>query len=139
MYSLLNKGPIGNDILRLHGILATYNKFLNKPRNFLLIMSFPEMESRIISIFKDVSDVSKLLGLKGSGTIKALRIYQYFSTSIFDILPWLSLEFDTLQMVKIIFQNITGNINNGNHGGNIDRRSSCCQRHQYQYLLNKII
>ena len=37
-HSLLNKGPIGNDLMRLHGILVTNMKFLNKLLNLFIIM-----------------------------------------------------------------------------------------------------
>ena len=70
----LDKVLINNDILRLHEILVTDMNFINKLHNLLIFLSFPEMESRIIIILKYVGDIANMLGLKGSGTLKALRI-----------------------------------------------------------------
>ena len=95
------------------------------------------MESRIRSILKDANDIAKMLRIKISGTLKALRIYQYFITSICAILPWTILEFDTLHVVQSIHQRIIRSINNGNHGGNIDLGSGCFHRNQFHYLSKK--
>ena len=97
------------------------------------------MKSRTISILKDTSDISKLLRLKGSGTLKALRTHQYCRTEILNIIPHMNIEFENIQVVKSILQSITGIRNNGNDGGNIYLRSSWCQRHQCYYLIKKRI
>ena len=98
-HGLLNQVPIGNELLVLPAILVTHTKFLNKIFNFLVPLSYPEMEYTIITFLKNSSDVSKVLGFKGSGTLKALGIYQYRSTEICNILPRIILELDTLNVV----------------------------------------
>ena len=102
-------------------------------------MTFTEMESGNRSIPIYMSDIDEVLDLKGSGTIKAIRDYQYFSTSFCDIIPQMILEFETLQIVQIILQIIIRIGNNWIHGNNIYLRSSSCQWHQSQYLLMNII
>ena len=62
--SLLNKGPVVNNLLRLQDILITHKKFFTKPCNLLVVMNYPEMESIIIIIFKDESDKSGVINLK---------------------------------------------------------------------------
>ena len=79
-HSILNKEPIGNELLRLHDILVTHTKFINKLCNLVIFMSCPEMGSSTINILNYASYISEVLGLKGSGTLKALIIYQVFST-----------------------------------------------------------
>ena len=80
-------------------ILVTHTKPLNKIRNLLVIMSCLDMESSIISILKDASDIAKVLEIKGSGTLKMLIIYQDCSTSICGILLHMILVFETFQVV----------------------------------------
>ena len=86
-HSFLNKGTIGTDIIRLYEIFVTQTKFLNKLHNLLVVLSCPDMESRIINILKDKNDTAEVIGLKGSVIIKAIRIYQDYLTEICDILP----------------------------------------------------
>ena len=82
MFRLLKKVLIVNDILRLHGILTTHTRFLDKICKLLLIFYFSIEKIIIIGIFKDESDVSKLLVLRGSDAPKALSIYQNVGTEI---------------------------------------------------------
>ena len=79
-HSLLNKGPIGNEILRSHRIIVKNMKFINKLFNLIISMSWSEMEYRIKSILKYVSDITEVLRLEGSGTLNAISVYQYCST-----------------------------------------------------------
>ena len=43
--------------------------------NLLVLLSSPDLKYIIISILKYVNDIAEVLGLKGSGTLKDLRIY----------------------------------------------------------------
>ena len=99
MNIFLNRGTIGNDIIRFHDVLVTHTKFLNKLHNLLVLLSHPEMESRIRSILKYASDIPKAIGIKVSGTLNILSIYQYCISSICDITPLKILEFVTLHVV----------------------------------------
>ena len=49
------------------------------------------------------------------------------------------LEFYNLHVVQSIHQRIIKIAENSSHGGDIDLSSSCCQRHQCQYLLKNSI
>ena len=89
-------------------------------------MTFTEMESGNRSIPIYMSDIDEVLDLKGSGTIKAIRDYQYFSTSFCDIIPQMILEFETLQMVQSLLQRSIRTGNNCSRGDDIDLRSICC-------------
>ena len=60
------------------------------------------MESRIRIILKNVIDIAEVLGLKDSGPLKALNIYQYRRTSFLYILPCMLLDLYTLQMVQFL-------------------------------------
>ena len=112
-------------------------KFLNKLNNLLVLLSRSEMEYRIISIIKYTNNISKVIGFEGYVTIKVLSIYQYCTTAIYDIIPRIILDFETLNVVQIINQRVIRTINNGNHSGDIELKSGCCQRHQFQYLSKK--
>ena len=118
-HSLLNNGPISNELFGSHDILFTNMKFLNKIFNFLIFICCLDMESRIIIILKCVGDIAKVLRLKGSITLKAFSIYQYFSTSFCNIPPYRILEFVTIQMVQSLLQRIIIIGKNYSHGGNI--------------------
>ena len=138
MHSFLNKGTVGNYLIRLHEICVTHTKFLNKLHKLLVLLSLPYMEYIIRSILKDVNDIAKVIGPKGSGTLDELRFYQDFITAICDILPRKILEFDTLCVVQIFHQRSIIIGKNGNHCGDIDLGSGCFWRHQFQELLNNI-
>ena len=75
----------------LHDIVATHTQFLNKLHNLIILLSFSDMESRIRSILKDVSDIANVLRLKGSDTLKLLGIYQYLIIKICEIILWMIL------------------------------------------------
>ena len=130
---------MGDELLGSHNILVINMKFLNKLFNLLIFLSFPEMESRIRIILKYVIDIAKVLGIKGSVTIKVLSIYQYYSTEFFNILHQMILEFDKIQMVQSILQRSTIIGKNYSYGGNVYLRSSFYQQHQFWYLLKKSI
>ena len=85
--SFLNKETIGNDITSLHDIFVTHKRFLNKLHNLLVLLSLPDMESRIRSILKDANYIAKVIGIKGSVILKALHIYQDSITTICDPPP----------------------------------------------------
>ena len=53
--------------------------------------------------------------------------------------PRVILDFEKFQMVQSLLQGSIIVGNNCSNGGNIYLRSSCCQRHQFQYLLKKSI
>ena len=129
---LLNKGTIGNDIIRSHDIFVTHTKFLDKIHNLLVFLSLPEMESRIRSILKYVNCTSKVLGIKGSSTLKAFSIYQDCITVICDILPRMILEFEFLHVVQSLHQVSIRIVKSGSHGGYIDIGSGFCQGHQFK-------
>ena len=50
-------------------------------------MNYPKTESGVRSILKDMSDVPWVLRIEGSGTLRALIIYQDFSAVIFNVIP----------------------------------------------------
>ena len=139
MHSFLNKGTVGNYLIRLHEICVTHTKFLNKLHKLLVLLSLPYMEYIIRSILKDVNDIAKVIGPKGSGTLDELRFYQDFITAICDILPRKILEFDTLCVVQSTQQIIIITRKNSNHGGDTYLSYSCFHWHQFQYLLKKSI
>ena len=64
------------------------------------------MKSGIISILKDASDVSKILRLEGSGTLKAIHTNQDCIPEIFKIIPCIHIEFETIKMSNSILQMI---------------------------------
>ena len=78
-------------LLVSHDILVANMKFLNKLFNLLIVLSCLDMESRIGIILKYVSGISEVLDLNVSGTLKALIIYQYFITALYEIIPWMVL------------------------------------------------
>ena len=138
-HSLFNKVPIGNELIRLNEILIANMKFFNKIFNLLIFMSCPEMKYSIRIIIKYVIDITKVLSINVSGTLKGISIYQYCSTAFYNILPHMILKFETLQMVQSLLQISIIIAKNCRHGGDIHLRSSCCQRHQFQYLMNNSV
>ena len=78
-HSLLNKGPIGNELLVLHEILIKNMKFINKLFNLRIFLSCTDMESRIRIDLKYVSDIAEVYSIKGFVALKLLSIYQYHS------------------------------------------------------------
>ena len=64
MHNLLNKGPIVNDLIRLHKILVIKTKFLKELNNLLVLLSFPETEYRIIMILKRAIEIANVLRIK---------------------------------------------------------------------------
>ena len=113
--------------------------FINKLHNLLIFLSFPEMESRIIIILKYVGDIANMLGIKGSGTFKALRIYQDCRTLLCNNIPRTIHDFETLQMVQSLLQRSIRIEKNCINGGDRDLRSSLFHRQQFKYLLKKSI
>ena len=76
---------MGNDLLGLYRIHVTPMKIVDELRNILIIMNIPKIKPIIRSIFKDASDVTKLLRLKESLNLKDIGINKYFYTSICNI------------------------------------------------------
>ena len=130
MHSFLYKVTMVNDIIRFHEIFITHTKLPNKLHNLLVLIICPWIESRIRILHKDANYIVKVLGINGSDTRKALIIYQGYITEIYDILPRMILEFDTLRVNKSLHQVIIIIGDNGSHGGNIDLGYSFCRRHQ---------
>ena len=64
MHNLLNKGPIVNDLIRLHKILVIKKNFLKELNNLLVLLSFPETEYRIIMILKRAIEIANVLRIK---------------------------------------------------------------------------
>ena len=57
------------------------------------------MKYGIRSILIYLSDIFKVLRLKGPGALKDINIYQYFSTEICNIILIIAIQFETLQVV----------------------------------------
>ena len=55
--SFLYKGIIGCELILWYDIHVTHTNFLDKLRNFLVLLNKPQRESGVRSILKDVSDV----------------------------------------------------------------------------------
>ena len=55
-------------------------------------------------ILKYVSGISKMLGFKGSITLKSIRIYKYWITEIFEVLHSIHIQFDNIQVNQILLQ-----------------------------------
>ena len=102
-------------------------------------MNIPKTKYEIMSILKDASDVPEVLRLEGPCTLKANRINKYYSTEIYNIISWITIEFERIQIGIIIFQIIVLIIHKGIHGVNIYPSTGCCHQHQCQYPLKKII
>ena len=102
-------------------------------------MNLPDTESVIRSILKDASDVSKVLRNEDSGTLKVLSIYQYCSSEICNILPWINIEFEIIHLGNSLLKITIGIGEKITHGGDMDLRSGCYQCHQYQYLMKERI
>ena len=68
--------------------------------SMLVLMNSLKNKSGSRTTLKDARDVTKVLWIEGPGTLKALIINQYCSTSIYSILPLITLEFETIQMVN---------------------------------------
>ena len=54
-----------NIILRSREILVTYEKYINKMLNLVIIINLSETEYIIIIILKDKTDIAEVLGFKG--------------------------------------------------------------------------
>ena len=137
--SIFRKGLISDELLWSYDIQVTHTKFIDKLWNILVLLNLPKTKSGIRSILKDASDIAKVLRIKGPGTLMELRIYQDYRKEICNILPSISLQLDNIQIVQSLLQRIFGIMNNGSHCDYTDLRYGRCQRHQYQYLLKKII
>ena len=124
-------------ILYFFIISSSHNtkRFLNKLHNLFMFLNCPYMGYIIIIVFRDMSDTAEVLRINVSGTLKSPSVYQYCITEIYNILPRTNLYFETLQVVQSLLRSTIVIGNNGSHGGNINLRSGCCHRHQYQYLL----
>ena len=62
------------------------------------------MEYGVRIILKDAGDLSQVLRIKVPGTLKALIIYQDYSAAICNIIPWTSIEFETLHVGNSLLQ-----------------------------------
>ena len=71
-----------------------------------------QIKSKIISILKHTSNISKLLELKLPDNLKALTIYQYLIKAICNIIPRIALHLDSFQLIQSLLQSITGIGNN---------------------------
>ena len=98
--SFFYKGLIFNELLWLYVDQVTHTTFLNEIYNLLVLLNRPKIKLGIRSNFMDASCIYKMLRLKGTSTLKALSIDQYCITSICNILPWVSLELETLQIIN---------------------------------------
>ena len=136
---LFYKGLVGNNLICKYDKFITLTNVLDKLRNLLLLLNLPETKSRIIIIPKYVSHINEVLGIKGYRTIKALRINKDWITSIFNILPYFVIYFETLQIVNSLIQIIVWVGEKSPHGGDIDLGYGSCQWHHYQLLLKKTI
>ena len=98
--SLFQKRLVGDEILSLYDIQVTHTKFLNKLFNLLIFMNLPKMKSWLINILKYMRNAIRVCDIKVLSTLKAISIYQYFSTEICNVLPWINIYFDTIQMIN---------------------------------------
>ena len=81
---------------------APHTEFIDELLNILVLMNLPKTKYGVRSILKYASDVHKVLRLECPVTIKGTRIYQDCSTLICNVLSLITLEFETLQMIKSI-------------------------------------
>ena len=126
IHSLFNKRLIVDDIIWLYDIHVTHIKFLDKLCNLVILLNLPKTESRVRIILTFASDVPQVIRLEGPGTLKAISIYQYFSTAICYILPWINFDLETLHVGKCLLQSITIIREEFIHGDNKDLRYGCC-------------
>ena len=104
---LSQKGLIGGKLLCLYDLHIT-TKLLGELFKHLVILKFSTTESVIRRIFEDVSDLTKVLRLEVSGTLKFFIINQDLCTSICNILPWINLDFETITMINCRLKTIIG-------------------------------
>ena len=102
MCSFLHKEPIGYEILVLYDIHVTHTNLQDEIFNLPVPLNKPKKKYGDIIIFKDAINIPELFILEGSSTIKALRIYQDYSTEIFNVIPMITIEFDTIKIVNIL-------------------------------------
>ena len=105
---LLYKGLIVYELLWWYDIHVTHKKFFDKLCNLLVLLNFLNTESVFWIILKYSSDVPYVLRLEVPGTLCSLRIYQYCSVEICNVLPCITLEFETLHVGKSLLQIIIG-------------------------------
>ena len=108
IHSLLCKVHKGDEILWFYDTQIKHTGILNKIHNLLVVMNPQNTKYEIAIILKYVIDVSKLIGIKGPGNIMLLSVYQDFSTSIWNNIPSIFIQFETIQVVKSLLQIIVG-------------------------------
>ena len=86
-----------------------------------------------------MSDIAKVLRFEGPGTHNVLNINQYFITEICNIISWVTIYFNGIQMVHSILQINIWMGDKYSNDFNIYLRSGCYQRHQCWYILKNII
>ena len=101
---LLKKKLIVNDILYLHKIIITHMEYLNKIHNLLVFLNVLYKKPRIRDYIKYASDIAEVLGIKGHGTLKAIIIEQNCITAICNVLSWITIYLDIIQIFKSLIQ-----------------------------------
>ena len=102
-------------------------------------MYFLKKKYAIISMIKYESYVTKVLRLEGPGTMKSHIINQDYSTNIFIILYWLTIEIETIKMGNSLLQIILLIREKVINDGVMYTRTCYYQRNQCQYFPKKKI
>ena len=84
---------VSDELLWLYEIKSTYMKFLDKLLGLLVLLNNIKEKYVVRSILRNTIDKAKMLRFKVSVTLKAFSINQYCSTSIWNILSQITLEF----------------------------------------------
>ena len=85
------KGIISDELLWLYDIKSTYMKFLDKLLGLLVLINNIKAKYVVRSILRYKIDKTRMLRFKVSVTLKSFSINQCFSTSIYNILPQITL------------------------------------------------
>ena len=100
---LLQNELIGCELLLFYHIQVSHNIFF-EIHNLLLRINHPREKNVVRGILKYASDMSKVLRLEVPVNIKALSINQYCSTTICNVIPWVTIGIYALKMVNSLLQ-----------------------------------
>ena len=124
------KELVSDDILWLYVIQITHSKFIDKVHNLLVIMNDLKSKYSVRIILKKLSDI---------GTHNVLNINQYLIIEICNIISWVTIYFNGIQIINSILQKSIWKGDKYSHDFNIYLRSGWCQHHQCWYILKNII
>ena len=133
------KGLIGDELFLWYNIPVIHTKFIDRICNLLVLLNSPKTESEVRSILKDKFDVLFVLMIECPITLKDISIYQDCSSENWNVLTWITIEFEVLHVVKSLPQSIILIGEKCGHVGDKYIRSGCCQWHQFKYVLNNSI